>query len=106
MRKLIATGLTALFLAGGTGVALAGHPADDPRDPHKPQDKGLCTAFFNGNKNGWEKNGYPPPFRDLMARADDGNEDTTDDVRTYCGDLIGGNDGPNGNSAGKGRGGI
>lgn len=103
MRRLIAAGLTALFLAGGTGAALAGH--SDDRPDHEPRDKGLCTAFFNGNKNGWDKNGTPPPFQDLMDRADDGDDETTDDVETYCGDLIGGNPGPNGNSDGKGQGG-
>jgi hypothetical protein len=103
LRKMIAAGFTALFLASGAGAAVASHT--DDRDEHKPQDHGLCTAFFNGNKNGWEKNGTPPPFQDLMDRADDGNDDTTNDVETYCGTLIGGNPGPNGQSDGKGQGG-
>ena len=112
MRKLIATGFTALLLAGGTGVAFAGHGGDG----HKPQDHGLCTAFFNGNKNGWEKNGYPPPFQDLISRAEEhapenNDEDPDNDVAgadavaSFCGDLVGGNPGPNGKSDGKGKGG-
>ena len=103
MRKMIIAAITAAMLSGGAGVALAGHTDDRP--DHEPQDRGLCTAFHNGNKNGWEKNGTPPPFQDLMDRADDGDPDTTDDVATYCDGLIGGNPGPNGNSEGKGQGG-
>lgn len=103
MKKLLAAVMAAGLLVGGASFAQAGH--SDDRDPHKSQDKGLCTAYFNGNKNGWEKNGTPPPFQDLESRADDADSETTDDVATYCGALIGGNPGPNGQSDGKGNGG-
>jgi hypothetical protein len=104
MRKLIAAGFTAALLAGGTGVAVAGHNGDG----HKPQDKGLCTAFFNGHKNGFEKNGYPPPFQDLVNRAEqyapENNDlDPTNDVQgadavaSFCGNLVGGNPDKSGN---------
>lgn len=103
VKKLLVSAAAATLLTLGAGAAQASHT--DDRDPHEPQDRGLCTAFFNGNKNGWEQNGTPPPFQDLMNRADDGDDQTTNDVETYCGTLIGGNPGPNGQSAGKGKGG-
>ena len=98
LKKLIASAALALMVAGSAGVAQAGH---DGANGHEPQDHGLCTAYFNGNKNGWEKNGTPPPFQGLEARAEAAEED----VETFCGDLTGGNPGPNGKSDGKGQGG-
>lgn len=113
-KKLIGAAGFALLLAGSSGPAMAGHTDDGTG--HKPQDRGLCTAFFNGNKNGWEKNGYPPPFQDLVSRSEENapsnnDEDPDNDVEgaeavaEFCGDLVGGNPGPNGNSGGKGKGG-
>ena len=87
MKKLLAAAMVAGLFVGGATVAQAGH--DDDRPAHEPGDNGLCNAFFKGEKNGWETNGYPPPFQSLVDRADDGNDDTSveDDVRSYCGAL-------------------
>lgn len=107
MKKLLAVAMAGGLLIGGAGFAQAGHNQDG--SGHQPQDGGLCTAFANGNKNGWEKNGTPPPFQDLMTRSGDADGDNTpgtaEDVTAFCGDLTGGNPGPNGKSEGKGKGG-
>jgi hypothetical protein len=106
-RKFLSVAIAGGLMLGGAGIANAGHTEDG--SGHKPQDHGLCTAFHNGNKNGWAKNGTPGPFADLMARAGDADGNGTagqaSDVTAFCGALTGGNPGPNGQSAGKGQGG-
>jgi hypothetical protein len=100
VKKLLVVAMAAGLFVGGAGLAQAAS------QPHEPQDHGLCTAYYNGNKNGWEKKGTPPPpFQDLISRADDGDPNTTNDLATYCDGLVGGNPAPQGNSAGKGNGG-
>lgn len=77
----------AMFL---TGFAVTNASADP--GPNGNNEKGLCTAYFNGQKNGHDKNGSPGPFAALEdASEDDGsNEDLedeqqiSDDVFEFC----------------------
>ena len=88
MRKLITAALATLLLVG-PAVAAVAEPGPNGNNNH-----GLCTAYFNGNKNGWAKNGVPGPFAALEEAADDGDPSTStrDDVRRYCEQYgIGGN---------------
>ena len=56
MKKLLAAGITAALMFGGVSAAIAepgkaGH--EDPRnDGNENNNKGKCTAYFNGEKNG------------------------------------------------------
>ena len=100
MRKLIVLAVVAL-MSVGANIALA-DPRDEPGPgPNGSNEHGLCTAYHNGNKNGWGKNGTPPPFVGLEDRAEAADQTVTE----FCGELTGGNPGPNGNSEGKGKGG-
>jgi len=101
MKKILATLGAALMMMGLFGVASA---TAEP-GPNGSNNKGLCTAYFNGQKNGHNKDGKdaPPPFLALEERADeaDGDEDadsgsgsleTAGDVFGYCQEFgIGGN---------------
>lgn len=90
MRKMIAAGIAALFLAGGAFGASA---SPDPTGPAK---KGLCTAYFNGSEQGQTQKRKAGPFVALEEAADDaptGNKDdlsTEAEVAAFCGDLVGG----------------
>ncbi len=96
MRKLLASVMTAGLLVVGGGAAIAAP------GPNGHNDHGLCTAYFNGQKNGWEKQGASPaPFAALEQVADDGDGNTsvTQDVYNYCTGVekgIGGNPAENG----------
>ena len=108
MKRLLALicGAT-LLLAAGAGTASAAHEGPGPNGSN---DKGLCTAYFNGQKNGHEKQKertgeYPGPFAGLEEHAEDSgeNEDLedeqqiSDDVFEFCQGLgIGGNPEQNG----------
>lgn len=49
----------------GANAALADHNEDgEPSNTH-----GLCTAYFNGQKKGHDKNGQPGPFAGLEAAS-------------------------------------
>jgi hypothetical protein len=89
MRKLLATAMaTGLMFVGAITIAHA-----DP-GPNGHNDHGLCTAYFNGQKNGHDKNGNPPPFQALIDGASDGDDSTPveEDVYNYCQEFgIGGN---------------
>ncbi len=112
MKKLLAALAAALMMLGMFGVVSA---SADP-DPDGPAKKGLCTAYFNGQKNGHDKHGDPGPFQgleDAAANADgvdndedgetDEGDETIDDgtaegdleqaeaVFAFCDGLIGGN---------------
>lgn len=92
MRKMILGALAAitLVLSGGAFAAQA-----EP-GPNGNNEKGLCTAYFNGQKKGHDKDGdgrsNPKPFAALEDDAeDDGeNEDLepeqqiSDDVFEFC----------------------
>ena len=114
MKKLIVLALTALF-ALGANAALAGHQEKDGPGPNGHNEHGLCTAYFNGQKNGHDKDGEtgdPGPFRQLEedsadpedSQKESNNEEEQqieDDVFEFCtGPLnpkgIGGNPEENG----------
>ena len=89
MKKMFLSALVAGTMIVGTGVALAEQPAN-------PGENGHCTAFFNGNKNGHEKQkertgSYPGPFQDLVDRQSDSNNNTDDieELRGYCESVYG-----------------
>lgn len=73
--------MTAGLFIGGAAFAQAAP------GPNGHNDHGLCTAYFNGQKKGWEKkDASPAPFAALERAADDGDSDTsvTQDVFNYC----------------------
>ena len=76
MRKLLAAALTALFLAGGAGVATA-----EP-GPNGHNTFGLCTAYFAGSERGQEEKRKAPPFQGLEAAAEEAGQT----VAEYCSD--------------------
>jgi hypothetical protein len=89
MRKLLATVVAAVALGGGVASVALAEPGPNGSNEH-----GLCTAYFNGQKNGHDKNGNPPPFQALIDAASDGDEETPveEDVYNYCQEFgIGGN---------------
>ncbi len=79
--RLLSVGLAGVMAFGGTAVVAA---ADGP-GPNDHNNRGLCTAFFNGQKNGHDNdnaggngdgNGrqpgeQPPPFQSLSDTAGD-----------------------------------
>jgi hypothetical protein len=89
LKKILAGVIAGLFVAGGinAGIAVAGEPG-----PNGHNEKGLCTAYFNGQKNGHEEGNGPGPFGALEDDStDDGsNEDqedemqVSDDVFEFC----------------------
>ena len=107
MKKLLAAGaVAALMSAAGLSGAIAAHPQPGP-GPNGSNDHGLCTAYFNGQKKGHDKNGNPGPFAALEQHADDGNsnenledeQQLSDDVFEFCSGVakgIGGNPEQNG----------
>jgi hypothetical protein len=62
MRKLLASFFGALLISAAGGVVLS---ASAEPGPNGSNDHGLCTAYFNGQKNGHDKNGQPGPFAAL-----------------------------------------
>ena len=70
MRKAIVAALTGVLMLAGAGMALA-----DP-GPNGNNDGGLCTAYFNGQRKGHDKNGYPGPF---AALEETGRQHTDND---------------------------
>ena len=94
-RKLSASLIAALMMMGLFGAANA---VADP-GPNGKNDKGLCTAYFNGSDTGRANKRNAPPFQSLEAAG----------VDEVCDGLVGGNpnsdepEGANPNSRG-GRG--
>ena len=81
MRKVLITLMaTALSVGGAVGFANA-----DP-GPNGSNHHGLCTAYFNGQKNGHGKNGNnPPPFEALEAAAESSDGDSIQEqVYNWC----------------------
>lgn len=94
MKKLLAAVMASGLLFGGAAVAHAAGNAG----PNGNNDHGLCTAYFNGQKNGHDKHGSPGPFAALEGTAADADGDGTpgepSDVYSYCGGvegMVGGN---------------
>jgi hypothetical protein len=112
LRKL--TVVIGALLMAGFGIGLA-HAEPGPNDSN---DHGLCTAYFNGQKNGHgegeDQSNQPPPFQGLedasrtytdhdgVDNDDDGQVDEegentsltdAENIFNYCNDalLIGGN---------------
>lgn len=89
--RLLGTLVLAFMLTGlFATVGVADH-GDGP-GPNGSNDKGLCTAYFNGQKKGHEKqqekNGsYPGPFQALQDHAEDesgGDYEGEEAVYWYC----------------------
>ena len=101
MKRLLAVLFGAALMFAVAGVTSA---SAEP-GPNGSNNKGLCTAYFNGQKNGHEEGDGPGPFGALEdGSEDDGsNEDLadeqqiSDDVFEYCEQYgIGGNPEENG----------
>lgn len=76
--KLGASLIAALMMMGLFGAASA---TADP-GPNGKNDKGLCTAYFNGQKKGHDKHGSPGPFAVLEEAAGAEDGDGRDDIAT------------------------
>lgn len=97
--KLGAAILAAMMMFGLFGVVSA---TADP-GPNGNNDKGLCTAYFNGQKKGHDKHeSQPGPFAALQDHAeeeaprnndDDDENDVTgvEAIFNYCDGMIEGN---------------
>ena len=84
MKKLLS-----ILMAAGLMFSIAGIARADK--PENPGEKGHCTAFFNGQKKGHDKQPeYPGPFQDLQDRAPDGTDDTDGDGDPYDADETSG----------------
>jgi hypothetical protein len=103
-KRIVALALAATTMAGGFGLAVAAPGDNGNAGPNGHNEHGLCTAYFNGQKNGHDRNGDPAPFAALITTAgdQDGDGDTdTNDVYQYCLQCgIGGNPGQNGRFTG------
>lgn len=90
MKRILTIASAFAIALGGAAAATAEKPADPGRD------HGLCTALFNGQKNGHEKQDqYPGPFGDLIANTldADGDGSVLDDLYEACQAFgIGGNE--------------
>ena len=109
MKRVLAILFGAAVLFAGFGVAdVSAAPG-----PNGKNDKGLCTAYFNGQKKGHTEGEGPGPFGPLEDEADDADEgdpagtpnaledlpdeqQVSDDVFERCTGLIGGNPEQNG----------
>ena len=112
MRKTILAALTALLLIGGFVGGAQAAPREEPGPgPNGSNEHGLCTAYFNGQKNGHTEGDGPGPFGVLeddataQDNADDNSDedsakserDVSDDVFEFCQPYgIGGNPDHNG----------
>ena len=114
MRKLIVVAVAA-SLSFGANAALA-DPRDEPGPgPNGSNEHGLCTAYFNGQKNGHEEGKGPGPFgvmenedaKEYDSRGsneeDDREDDPSDDVFEFCTDPIENPGGIGGNPDENGR---
>ena len=91
MKRMLATVFGALMLLTVFAVTAS---AEGEAGPNGSNEKGLCTAYFNGQKNGHEEGNGPGPFGELEDDAadpeDDGDEDlvdekqVSDDVFEFC----------------------
>ena len=62
MRKLLATTLASGLLFGGAIAIARAAPGPNDHNNH-----GLCTVYFNGQKEGHDKHGSPGPFAALES---------------------------------------
>jgi hypothetical protein len=109
LKKLIALVALTLMLGGATAATAAKGENQGKAGPNGNNDHGLCTAYFNGQKNGHE-GGSPGPFAALEEHSEENapkntDEDDNNDVTgieavwDYCNSVakgIGGNGDENG----------
>ncbi|HSP02385.1 MAG TPA: hypothetical protein VLR27_02720 [Acidimicrobiales bacterium] len=81
--KLGASLIAALMMMGLFGTVSA---TADP-GPNDKNNKGLCTAYFNGSDTGRANKRNAPPFQGLEAAAEAADET----VAEFCEGLVGGN---------------
>jgi hypothetical protein len=78
-RALIGAVATLLMVLG----FVAGHPAQAEPGPNGNNDHGLCTAYFNGQKNGHgegeDQTNQPPPFQGLEDASREYTDNDGDD---------------------------
>ena len=91
LRKIIVGALTALLLIAGafvTGTQAAPREGGGP-GPNGSNEKGLCTAYFNGQKEGHNKDDKPSPgpFGALEDDAKEYDEENTQEGAEE--DLVG-----------------
>ena len=94
MKRVLAAVFGATMMLATLGAAaVSAAPGDNGKaGPNGSNEKGLCTAYFNGQKKGHEEGNGPGPFGQLEDDAtDDGsNEDladekqVSDDVFEFC----------------------
>jgi len=79
----------AAALALSLGVVGFAHAQPGPNDHNN---RGLCTAYFNGSDTGQANKRKAGPFVALEEAADDGDSATSaaEDVAAYCEGLVGG----------------
>lgn len=89
MKKMLATAGAAAVMLGLLGAGAA----DAAPGPNDSNNKGLCTAYFNGSERGQEQKRKAGPFVALQEAADDEDDSTTpeQDVAAFCEGMIGGN---------------
>jgi len=93
VKKILATLGAALMMMGLFGVAAEAAPG-----PNGNNNKGLCTAYFNGSEQGRANKRNAPPFVALQEAAEEkaaqeGGTGSTGEqaVREFCAGMIGGN---------------
>lgn len=91
MKKRIAAVALAASMLTGTGLGIA---AAAP-GPNGNNDHGICTAYFNGQKKGHDRNGSPGPFA-ALEEANGGDIQAIYDFCTAVDKGIGGNPDENG----------
>ena len=103
MKRVSAVFLGAMMVLAASAAGVS--PVSAEPGPNGNNEHGLCTAYFNGQKNGHDKHGSPGSFAALEDDAEDdgSNEDKenetqiSDDVFEFCDDFgIGGNPEENG----------
>src|SRR5439155_11663832 len=69
LKRIVIGVMGLLLLGGGVGLARANPP---PNTPPLAANHGLCTANYNGLKNGWGNHlsGVPPAFQNLLNAAE------------------------------------
>lgn len=94
MRKRLAIVIAATLTLGAGSLGLA-HA--DP-GPNGHNNRGLCTAYFNGSPTGQAHKRNAGPFVALEEAADDGDSSTApeEDVAAFCEGLVGGRAGRQG----------
>lgn len=80
MKKMLATAGAAAMLLGLFGAGAA----DATPGPNGKNNKGLCTAYFNGSDTGRANKRNAPPFQGLEAAANEAGVS----VAEFCGATV------------------